>query len=281
MAAVSQTASGIPRLDEIREYWNSAPVGRVVVKPPQDTVYDFFRSFDAAREVEEPYHISNYVHDYEGSRQKRVLDYGCGNGYVLGHYARNGAETYGVDITPQAIELSRLRFRLLGVDGEFVLNDGNSIPFDDEFFDIACSMGVLHHIPDPAPVVAELYRVLKPGGRLVIMLYNRNSFRYWVTFRYRRRFDRRYRGHTLQEVVNMNDGDDNPYAVAYTKDDVRELLSSFTGHEFLIQKLHPDELGLYRPKLGRAIEKLLPGRIPLALGRRFGWNLYCTAHKPG
>src|SRR5205823_10820777 len=111
----------------------------------------------------EPYEFSNLVHDYEGSAGKVVLDYGCGNGYVLAQYARHGAEVYGVDLTDRAIELAQMRFALLGLDGTFAANDGTTIPFDDGSFDIACSMGVLHHIPDPAPVVSELYRVLKPG----------------------------------------------------------------------------------------------------------------------
>src|SRR5690242_4654821 len=154
-----------PSLEQIREFWQAHPVADSQVGARQ-TLYDYFRAFDNLRESAdvEPYAFSNLVHDYEGSAGKAVLDYGCGNGYVLAQYARHGASVYGVDVTDAAVELTRTRFALLGLEGTFVRNDGTEIPFADRFFDIACSMGVLHHIPDPRPVVGELYRVLKPGG---------------------------------------------------------------------------------------------------------------------
>ena len=264
-----------PSLEEIRDFWQAHPVADAQIRSRQ-TLYDYFREFDNLRESPdvEPYAFSNLVHDYEGSGGKRVLDYGCGNGYVVAQYARYGAEVHGVDITEAAIELTRARFALLGLEGTFARSDGTAIPFEDERFDVVCSMGVLHHIPEPAPVVAELQRVLRPGGKLVVMVYNRDSYRYRVAFRLGRR------GETLQERVNRNDGAGNPYGTVYSKEELGRLLGAFEDHRFLVNKLSFGELALWSPRGERVLARALPRRAVDRLARRYGWNLYCVARKP-
>ena len=188
----------------------------------------------------------------------------------------------GVDISDPAIDLTRRRFALLGLDGDFCRVDSPPLPFADSSFDIVCSIGVLHHFPDPAPVVDELRRVLRPGGKIIVMLYHRNSFRYYVTFRWRQRFGPpRYRGKPLQQIVNMNDGPDCPWAQVYSRDETRRLLDGFVDHEILVSKLGIDELALWSPKAKKIISRVLPSRAIPWLAVRYGWNLYCTAVKPG
>lgn len=64
------------------------------------------------------------------------------------------------------------------------MGNAEELPFKGETFDCACSMGVLHHTPSPSKAVEEIFRVLKPGGRLVVMCYHRNSALYRLTFPY-------------------------------------------------------------------------------------------------
>src|SRR5581483_6716498 len=224
----------------------------------------------------EPPPLVEELHELDRAAGRKVLDYGCGNGYLLGLYARRGAEVYGLDVTDRAIELARSRFALIGLDGTFIRNDGATIPFESGTFDVVCSLGVLHHIPDPAPVVAELFRVLKPGGRLVVMLYNRDSWRYRVACR----FDLRP-GETVEERVRRNDGRDIPYGRVCSRAEARRLLSAFQDHRFVVAKLNFGDLALWRRPLERALVRLVPRRAVEALGRRIGWNLYCVARKPG
>jgi SAM-dependent methyltransferase len=267
-------------LEETRDFWERHPVAANPDAFP--TPYDYFRTVDNLREAadSEPYPYSNFIHEYESASGKSVLDYGCGHGYVLAHYARNGADVSGLDVTQRAVELSRARFDLLGLTGLFVRNEGSEVPFETNSFDIVCSMGVLHHIPDPQPVVAELARVLKPGGQLIVMVYNRNSFRYRVTFAARTRFGPApYRGRSRDEQVNMNDGVDNPLGRVYSKPELATLLAAFKGHSFHVNKLGAAELALWRPRLQRAT-RLAPAGVVAALAQRGGWNLYCKAHKP-
>jgi SAM-dependent methyltransferase len=275
------TSAPTPSLDDVRAFWNAHPVAEASLGPGLSDE-EYFRAFDELRESEdvEPRDISYAVHRFDEARGKRVLDVGCGNGYVLAQYALHGANVVGVDLTERAIDLSRRRFRLLGLDGEFAQIDGMRLPYPDASFDVVCSMGVLHHIPDPRPLVSELERVLRPGGELVVMLYNRSSFRYRVLMPFRRRFGPTpYRGRTLREVLNMNDGRDNPWADVYSRAEAQDLLRNFVDHRFRVSKLPARELGLYLPLLSGATARL-PRRLVRALGRRIGWNLYCTARKP-
>ena len=88
-----------------------------------------------------------------------------------------------MDITPTAVWLSKRRFELAGLPARFDVIDGEHLPYPDATFDIVCSMGVLHHISNPTPLVDEIYRVLKPGGQLIVMLYHRYSWKNLVLLR--------------------------------------------------------------------------------------------------
>ena len=266
---------------QVKAFWEQRPVAAAAIGPPPGSK-EFFEAFDRMREAPdcEPYQFSNKIHGYEDSSGLRVLDVGCGNGYVLSRYARHGAEVCGIDLTETAIELSRRRFELEGLPGDFRLTDGDGIPYPEAHFDIACSMGVLHHIEDPRPMIAEMHRVLRPGARLILMLYYRYSWKHLVIHPLKRAFDPRYRGKTLAEVLNMNDGDNCPLAKVYRKSEVRNLLTRFERIELRQNLLSWKQLFLI-PRLGDAMAKVLPACSESGLARVLGWNLYVSADKDG
>ena len=162
---------------DVKAFWEANPVAAEGISAQAGTP-EFFRAFDSIREADdcEPWTFSDQIHGYSRSAGLRALDVGCGNGYVLAQYARFGAVVAGVDLTQTAINMCHSRFDLVGLKGDFRLTDGDRLPFADGTFDIVCSMGVLHHIEDPRPMIAEMYRVLKPGGRIILMLYHRGSW---------------------------------------------------------------------------------------------------------
>ena len=97
----------------------------------------------------------------------RVLDFGCGPGTISVGLARVVApgEMHGVDMEESQIDLARSVARAAGQDNAtFHVGDAIDMPFEDNFFDVAHSYNVLMHIPDTAAVLAEVKRVLKPGG---------------------------------------------------------------------------------------------------------------------
>jgi len=264
----------------VRAFWEQHPVAADAIEAPLASP-EYFAAFDGIREADdcEPYTFSNRIHGYDQAAGKRVLDIGCGNGYVLWHYARHGAHVHGVDITETALRLSRRRFELGEHKAEFRLTDGNSLPYPDHHFDIVCSMGVLHHVANPRPMADEMFRVLKPGGRLIAMLYHRSSWKNLVLLRLRRLFDPRYGGKTQQEALNMNDGAECPWALVYSRKEAAVLFSRFSQIEFLLTQLSWRQF-LMLPPLVRLAERYLPPSSQCWPARRLGWNLNIRAVKP-
>jgi len=99
-----------------------------------------------------------------------VLDLGSGAGtdsLVAVQMVGTGGSVIGVDMTPEMIAKARASANELGVrNAEFVESEAERLPFADESFDVVISNGVIDLIPDKDAVFAELYRVLRPGGRI-------------------------------------------------------------------------------------------------------------------
>jgi len=93
---------------------------------------------------------------------RRYLEVGCGPGELAAQVGEElGAEVVALDSSPRMVELARAR----GVDAR--LGDVQDLPFEDESFDCAAAAWMLYHVPDVPRALAELARVLRPGGRLV------------------------------------------------------------------------------------------------------------------
>ena len=83
------------------------------------------------------------------------------------------------DLSAGHLALAEENFRLRGLDAEFLHGDAETLPFEDATFDLVYSNGVIHHTPNTKAVVAEIGRVLKPGGKLIVMVYSEQSLHYW------------------------------------------------------------------------------------------------------
>ena len=106
--------------------------------------------------------------------RRRVLDAGCGTGLLRERLARDAAGVVGGDRSGGMLQKARAR-------GHGVAQaDLRFLPFDDATFDAVASFKVLAHVPRPERAVAELARVLRPGGHLVLEFYNRHSLRHVI-----------------------------------------------------------------------------------------------------
>ena len=99
-----------------------------------------------------------------------VLDVGCGGGFDL-YYSSNmiGAEgkLFGIDLTPEMIQRATRNLLLAGVTTAILKTaSSENIPFEDTIFDVVTSNGVLNLSPEKEKTFSEIFRVLKPGGRL-------------------------------------------------------------------------------------------------------------------
>lgn len=99
-----------------------------------------------------------------------VLDVACGPGILACAMAAQGAEVTGVDLTPAMIEQARLRQEREARRGmEWHVGDATALPFADASFDRVTTRYSFHHMLEPARAFAEMARVTKPGGRVVVI----------------------------------------------------------------------------------------------------------------
>ena len=138
--------------------------------------------------------------DYVG---KKVLDAGCGTGEYSCWYANQGGNVTGVDLSETSLANANDYAEREGIKNvRFEKQSVLKLNFPDASFDYVASMGVLHHTPDPYGGFRELCRVLRPGGVILISLYNKFG---------------RFRHNLKQSVVRGVAGDDIDKRVAWAK----------------------------------------------------------------
>src|SRR5262249_44046494 len=170
--------------ERVRAFWQAHPCGTKFSEAEMGT-REFFERVEQHR-YEKEWHIPAAA-GFAGARGLKVLEIGCGLGTDGAQFAKAGAVYTGVDLTEASIVLARKKFELTGLPGEFRVADAEKLDFPGESFDLVYSHGVLHHTPDIEAAVHEIHRVLKPGGRAIVMLYHRGSYNYRVGIRILRR----------------------------------------------------------------------------------------------
>lgn len=115
-------------------------------------------------------------------RRARVLEIGCGMGLHTQTMANAGAEVTAVDLTSTAVEATRRRLALTGLQAQVLRCDAESLPFPSGVFDFVWSWGVIHHSSRTARIVREIARVLKTTGACRVMVYNREGMPARISF---------------------------------------------------------------------------------------------------
>jgi SAM-dependent methyltransferase len=191
---------------------------------------DSLQRFDEAYMRIYPY-LRGYL-ELDRVRGLEVLEIGLGYGTVGQLLAQAGAVYRGLDIAEGPVEMMRQRLRWEGLEGEQRVRRGSalSLPYEDASFDRVVTIGCLHHTGDTARGVSEAHRVLRPGGRALVMLYNRHSLRQ-LTQRLRARITRRQnRDEWLRGRYDSNSaGDAAPHVDYASRREVREMFRQF-GH---------------------------------------------------
>jgi ubiquinone/menaquinone biosynthesis C-methylase UbiE len=153
---------------------NDQPSGPVDNRSYYD---EFSRSYERHRH--DGYHA--FLDELETATVRRylrpdmaILEAGCGTGLVLNRLRPHAARAYGVDLSRGMVEKAHQR-SLTVVQGSIT-----DLPFADGSFDLVCSFKVLAHVQQIERALAEMSRVLKPGGVLLAEFYNRHSLRYLI-----------------------------------------------------------------------------------------------------
>jgi ubiquinone/menaquinone biosynthesis C-methylase UbiE len=182
--------SNIPAMDRktaaVRDYWDTHALGLQYVSRPglEQGSPEFFAHI---RPWMNPYKFPWIMERIESEaarlQGKQLLEIGCGMGYDSLEFIRRGVRVTAMDLTPNAVAFARRHFEVEGVAAEDVkVGNALQLPFPDESFDAVWANGVLHHTGDTPRAIAEVYRVLKPGGRAIIShFYRKASWMYLVS----------------------------------------------------------------------------------------------------
>jgi SAM-dependent methyltransferase len=278
----------------IQRFWQDHACGDAQVGGLHERFHDdydkFFRDYDQFRYQNER-HLPACIAALNVAG-KRVLEIGLGEGSESERLIRQGARWSGVDLTAESVERVRTRLTLRELPYE-ELRQGSvlDLPFADDSFDMVFSHGVLHHVPEIRQAQAEIHRVLRPGGELVIMVYARWSLNYLVSIGLIRRAallaafpltqagilkrdpaqgtlaahlgNAReiglFRYLRLEEFVHSNtDGPANPYALVYDRRRIERDFPSFRVTRSYKRFMHAPPLQVHR----------LPGE------NLMGWHLW-------
>lgn len=192
--------------------------------------------FDDAYFGRYPY-LKQYV-DREKVAHKTVLEIGLGFGTLSQYLMEQRANYYGLDIAQGPVSMVQDRQSyVLDTPKPNQIVQGSALknPFPDEYFDFVYSIGALHHTGDTQLAIDEVYRVLKPGGKAIVMLYNRDSFRQRIQVDLRGLLERRQLSQT--EVNSLYDRNTKsevaPHIDYFRKRDLIQLFSKYTKIECL------------------------------------------------
>jgi ubiquinone/menaquinone biosynthesis C-methylase UbiE len=286
--------------DEVRRFWDSKPCdSELSVKSPHSKEY--FIEIETER-----YKHQNHILDVLSKidwREKRVLEIGTGVGTDARKIIEYGGIYTGINVDQGSVDMTTRALEVFGgLPGKVMQCSATDMVFQDQCFDIVYSFGVLHHIPDVDKAITEIWRVLKPGGELLIMLYNKTSINYYVEILFLRKLFLRslvipgviplfsklgfpkeklerhaelYRGSRLmsaEEWLSRNtDGPDNPYTRAYNSKDAMSLLENFI--------VISNEVYFFDPRHWGIFGKIMPGILLRFLGKHWGWHRILCAKK--
>ncbi|MFD6548526.1 class I SAM-dependent methyltransferase [Streptomyces sp. NPDC058398] len=137
-----------------------------------------------------------------------MIDLGCGDGRNLPPFIRAGLHVTGVDASPTPVERAAARLRQNGLQGITVTADAVALPFPREAVDAVTCFDAFSHFVDPVAALAEIQRVLRPGGQFMVNVFNTDDSEcgmgeqlFGTTYRYRGTIFRFYQEDELRELL--------------------------------------------------------------------------------
>lgn len=204
--------------EAVRHYWQQNPCAAKLSQAPQLTPR-FFADIAEAKDNLEPHR--NEFAGFAHCDGLDVLEIGIGLGVDFVRFVEAGARGTGIDLTQAGVDATIRQLEIKGLSGDVRMIDAGLLPFADDSFDWVYSWGVLHHAANTEDAVAEIARVLRPGGNVRVMLYARRSW--FAVAVWGRQMVRERRLLGLREAVSR--GLESPGTKAYTASEAHRLFS--------------------------------------------------------
>jgi 2-polyprenyl-6-hydroxyphenyl methylase / 3-demethylubiquinone-9 3-methyltransferase len=122
-----------------------------------------------------------WIVDQIGPEPCSVLDMGCGAGYLANELAGRGHRVTGIDLAAQALEVAAAHDATETV--AYRIGDATALDFPSASFDAVCATDILEHVEEPARVVAEAARLLRPGGKFFFHTFNRTRVAWLIVIK--------------------------------------------------------------------------------------------------
>ena len=236
-------------IEKVRDYWKGKNIPQIWYSDIEPGTVPYYNNVRKQRfEFYYPYLKDSAEFQYH--KDEKVLEVGVGMGTDIIEYARFGAKVYGIDLGADQIEITKDMFQKLNLSYEDLkVASAEKLPYENNYFDFVYSFGVIHHTPDINSAVNEIHRVLKPGGRAVIMIYARGWKHYikrcfihgilkMKIFKYNFDWQKVY-----NEVSEVNGG--SPLTQVLTRRQVKKLFKNFYIES--IEKKRLGEFFEYKP----------------------------------
>jgi SAM-dependent methyltransferase len=289
----------IEQQKQVESYWNDKPCDsdRSALAFGAS---GYFREIEADRYSHQR-HIKQILSKINWSG-KDVLEIGTGVGTDARYIISRGALYTGVNVDQGSTDLTARALEVFALSGKVERCSATELKYADGTFSAIYSFGVLHHIPEVTAAVSEIHRVLRPGGELLLMLYNRSSINYYIEIMFLRKLFRSLlilpgmtavlaalgfprstldrhrdlykslRPMTNEEWLSRNtDGPDNPYSRVYSYKEAEGLLHQFrivSNDVYFFDQRHWGFLG-----------RMMPRFLIDWLGRHWGWHRVIHAIK--
>lgn len=249
-------------INEIGDYWNERIHDLEIAKHPVGS-QGFFLDLEEYR-FDKLRYLPRVV-DFTKYCGKYILEIGCGAGIDLVKFAQTGARVTGIDLAKTAIDLARKNFKYRGLQGTFHVMNGEDMRFSDHTFDMVYVHGVIQYTADGQKMIDEAYRVLKPGGELIGMVYNRKGWLNWMS-----------------KIFKVElEHEDAPVLKKYSISEFKKMLCSFSSVRIIPERF-PVKSRLHKGLKGFFFNTFFVGLfnlIPRPLIRQSGWHIMAFAKK--
>lgn len=265
---------------EARRQWDTDPCGAVTAASVTPESAEWYASVVRHRYEDYAPWMPGAVR-FDSWAGRDVLEIGVGLGSDHLQFARGGARMHALDLSAEHLRHTQQHLALHGLATRARLGDAERNPWPDASMDLVYSFGVLHHTPGTEQALAEVLRVLRPGGTALIGLYHRDSWFFWLSTMlasgvvklglFRKGWRR-----LLSEIEYRSEGNSAlPLVKVYSRSQVRHLFRDFAQ---VSVRVHHVEAGNFPPPLSYLLRAVPRRRLERWLGFG-GWYLMVRAIK--